>query len=103
MQRVVVIGCSGSGKSTLARIIGETVGLPVYHLDRLYWQAGWQPHPDEDAFQEIVRDIVATDRWIIDGGFTRGSVERFSRADTVVLFDLPRGKCLWRVLKRLAT
>ena len=39
-QRVVVIGCSGSGKSTLARIIGDTLELPVYHLDSLYWQPG---------------------------------------------------------------
>jgi adenylate kinase family enzyme len=104
MQRVIVIGCSGSGKSTLARIIGDTVGLPVYHLDSLYWQPGWKPHPDEDQFQRTIREIVQTDRWIIDGGFTKASgVERFSRADTLVLFDLPRWKCLFRALKRLAT
>jgi len=104
MQRVIVIGCSGSGKSTLARIIGEKTGLPVYHLDMLYWQSGWRPHPDEGAFQSTVRQIAAKESWIIDGGFTTGSGEmRFSRADTVVLFDLPRWKCLWRVFKRLLT
>lgn len=104
MQRVIVIGCSGSGKSTLARIIGAKIGLPVYHLDTLYWQSGWRPHPDESAFQATVREIASKEAWIIDGGFTRGSAEaRFSRADTVVLFDLPRWKCVWRVFKRLVT
>ena len=104
MKRVIVIGCSGSGKSTLARILGAATGLPVYHLDALYWQAGWRPHPDEEAFQAAVCEIAARDLWIIDGGFTTGSAEaRFSRADTVVLFDLSRWKCFWRVLKRFVT
>jgi len=104
MNRVIVIGCSGSGKSTLARIIGAKTRLPIYHLDTLYWQTGWLPHPDETAFQATVREIAAKDSWIIDGGFTTGCAEaRFSRADTVVLFDLPRWKCLWRVFKRFVT
>jgi adenylate kinase family enzyme len=75
MQRIIVIGCSGSGKSTLARIIGEKTGLPVYHLDMLYWQSGWRPHPDETAFQSTVRQIAAKEAWIIDGGLTTGSGE----------------------------
>lgn len=104
MNRVIVIGCSGSGKSTLARIIGAKTRLPIYHLDTLYWQTGWMPHPDETAFQATVREIAAKESWIIDGGFTTGCAEaRFSRADTVVLFDLPRWKCLWRVFKRFVT
>ncbi len=101
-QRIVVVGCSGSGKSTLARAIGARSGLPVIHLDTLYWQPGWKPHPDTDAFSQEVRAIAASERWVIDGGFMTGSsTERFSRADTVVLFDLPRSVCLWRAVTRL--
>jgi adenylate kinase family enzyme len=104
MNRVIVIGCSGSGKSTLARILGAKTGLPIHHLDALYWRSGWTPHPDEAAFQARVREISAQEQWIIDGGFTTGNAqERFSRADTVVLFDLPRLLCLWRVFKRFVT
>ncbi|HAH09573.1 MAG TPA: hypothetical protein DCL54_02685 [Alphaproteobacteria bacterium] len=101
MQRIVIIGCSGSGKSTLARALGERTGLPVFHLDQLYWQPGWKPHPDEAAFQAQVRGITASERWIIDGGFTSGSMrERMSRADCVVQFDLPTALCLFRAVKR---
>ena len=41
MERVLIIGCSGAGKSTLARKLGEKTGLPVVHLDALFWEPGW--------------------------------------------------------------
>ena len=42
MERILIIGCGGAGKSTLARRLGEKTGLPVVHLDKLYWRPGWQ-------------------------------------------------------------
>jgi adenylate kinase family enzyme len=45
---------------------------------------------------------AAGERWIIDGGYTTGSVEiRFGRADTIVLFDFPVWLCLWRACWRV--
>ncbi len=41
MKRVMVIGGPGSGKSTLARRLHAISGLPLFHLDQLYWRAGW--------------------------------------------------------------
>ncbi len=100
-QRIVVIGCSGSGKSTFARALGAKTGLPVVHLDTLYWHPGWSPPPDQAAFQAEVQAVIAGPRWIIDGGFTAaGGAERMARADLIVLFDLPRGLCLFRAIRR---
>jgi adenylate kinase family enzyme len=100
-QRIVVVGCSGSGKSTLARALGARTGLPVVHLDTLYWHPGWSPPPDQAAFRAEVQAVIAGDRWIIDGGFTAaGGAERMARADLIVLFDLPRVTCLWRAIRR---
>ena len=39
MRKVIVIGCPGSGKSTFARELQMITGLPLYHLDLLYWNA----------------------------------------------------------------
>ena len=41
MRRVLVIGNSGSGKSTFARALGDRTGLPVTHIDQLFWLPGW--------------------------------------------------------------
>ena len=39
MKRVIIIGCPGGGKSTFARALHGKTGIPLYHLDLLYWNA----------------------------------------------------------------
>ena len=104
MRRVAVIGSGGAGKSVVATQLSERTGLPVTHLDHLFWREGWTPAPREEALRELAA-VVARDEWIIDGNFleaagTNGDA-RFERVDTVVFLDLPRATCLRRVLWRL--
>lgn len=98
-QRVLVMGPPGSGKSTLARRMSEVSGLPVVHLDAIFWQPGWQ-EPDEDEFQERVRRAAEGERWIMDGGYSRTLKHRLPRADLVVYLDLPRRIYLPAVIRR---
>ncbi|MBI1212941.1 MAG: AAA family ATPase [Alphaproteobacteria bacterium] len=101
MNRIVVVGCPGSGKSTLTRELASRTRIPAFHLDQLYWQRGWTPHPDPGMFREAVDAIVAGERWILDGCFfdSAGSA-RFERADTLVTLDVPTSVCLFRAVKR---
>jgi len=102
MQRIVIIGCSGAGKSTLARELGRRLDLPVTHLDALYWQPGWKPPQDIESFKESAREATRGTSWIIDGGFTTGTIEaRLASADTVLVMDLPAWLCLWRAIARV--
>lgn len=99
MKRVAVIGCSGAGKSTFSRRLGAKLGLPVTHLDRLYWRPGWVPAP-EDEFHAAQREVVAGDSWVIDGNYSSSWHIRMPRADTVIFLDYPRRICLRRALLR---
>ena len=104
MERVAILGPGGAGKSALATELGGRTGLPVVHLDRLFWRPGWTPAPQHEAL-DALGAAVTQERWILDGNFLDefGSHDpRFRRADTVIFLDLPRRTCLWRVLKRLA-
>ena len=99
MERVAVIGNCGSGKTTLSLRLGERTGLPVWHLDSFYYGENWGrvPYP---AFLKKHQDLIAGDRWILDGNYDATMYERLLRADTVIFLDPPRFICFLRVLRR---
>jgi adenylate kinase family enzyme len=101
MRRVLVIGSGGAGKSTFAARLGERTGLPVLHLDALYWRAGWRETPREE-WTARVDELLAGDAWIMDGNYGGTLERRLAVCDTVVFLDFPRALCLWRAVKRRA-
>ena len=101
MKRVAVIGNGGSGKSNFARELGRRTGLPVIHLDRLFWQPGWVPKAAEE-WREMQAALVREDDWILDGNYGSTLDVRLMAADTVFFFDTPRRLSLTGVLRRWA-
>ena len=99
MHRILVIGSGGSGKTTLARALAARTGLPVIHLDQLFWHPGWIATPN-DEWDRRVGELVARDAWIMDGNYGRTLPMRLAAADTVVFLDMSRLVCTWRILKR---
>ena len=102
MERIIIIGCGGAGKSTLAQKLGEKLDIPVVHLDKLFWKPGWVEMP-KDEFDELLRQEMAKERWIMDGNFNRTLPERIARCDTVIYLDFNRFTCLMGVVKRVLT
>ena len=102
MKRVVIIGCGGAGKTTLAQKLGEKTGLPVVHLDSIFWLPGWV-EMEKDAFDQRVRQELEKEEWIIDGNYNRTMAERITRCDTIIYLDFSRTACLWGVTWRFLT
>ena len=102
MERILIIGCGGAGKSTLARQLGELTGIPVVHLDKLYWLPGWK-HVSREEFDERLRAEVEKPRWILDGNFNRTIELRLEKCDTVIYLDFPRLVCLFSWIRRVIT
>jgi adenylate kinase family enzyme len=99
IRRILVLGCGGSGKSTFSRRLADATGLDLYHLDSLYWKAGWN-RTEASEWEATVCDIVSAENWIVDGSYFGTLEMRLQRADAVVFFDMPRIVCIWRVFKR---
>ena len=102
MKRVVIIGCGGAGKSTLARQLGEKTGLPVVHLDKLFWHPGWVESTKEEMDRKI-EEAMAKPQWIIDGNYNRTLTRRLELCDTVIYLDFSRLACILGVIKRVLT
>jgi len=99
MRRVLVIGSGGAGKSTLAARIAARAGLPLVHLDALYWHRGWVETPKAE-WARVVGELAARDAWVMDGNYGGTLPDRLQACDTVIFLDLPRVVCAWRVTRR---
>lgn len=101
MQRVAIVGPGGAGKSTFARALGDVTNLPVVHLDHHFWSPGWVETP-RDEWRRRQMELLAGDRWIVDGNYGGTFDERFSRADTVIVVARPRLACVSSAIGRTA-
>lgn len=99
MRRVLVIGSGGAGKSTFAMQLAERTGLPLVHLDALYWRSGWLATVKSE-WEALVATKLREDAWIMDGNYGGTLSLRLAACDTVVFLDRSRLLCLWRVFRR---
>jgi adenylate kinase family enzyme len=101
VDRVAVVGCAGSGKTYVAARLAAGLGLPVTHLDAVFFDDAWTPLPPAH-FATRQRELVAGPRWVIDGNYLATLPIRAAAADVVVFLDAPTWRCLAAVLLRRA-
>ncbi|MFH1831650.1 MAG: AAA family ATPase [bacterium] len=97
--KIAIIGCSGAGKTTLAKKLSSLLNIPVYHLDQIHWQAGWQEE-NLDIVKQKHTEICTRKSWIIDGNQMSTLAQRINYADTIIFLDIPRKTCLSRIFLR---
>ena len=99
MKRVIVIGCPGSGKSTVSRALHNKTGIPLYHLDMMYWNAD-KTTVEKSVFLERLSAVLEKDEWIIDGNYGSTMELRMVACDTVIFLDYPLDVCLDGIKER---
>ena len=99
MKKIIVIGCPGSGKSTFARALHDKTGIPLYHLDMMYWNAD-KTTVEKSVFLERLSAVLEKDEWIIDGNYCSTMELRMGACDTVIFLDYPLDICLDGIKER---
>ena len=100
MKKIIVIGCPGSGKTTFAEGLHAKIDIELFYLDAI-WHKPDRTHISREEYDARLSEILALDRWIIDGNYSRTIEARLSACDTVFLFDLPVDDCLDGAISRL--
>jgi adenylate kinase family enzyme len=93
MKKIIVLGCSGSGKSTFAIKFHEKLGLPLYHLDNIWWKDD-RTHISREEFDEKLDGLTKLDSWIIDGDYSRTYEKRIVACDTIFFLDYSEDVCM---------
>ena len=98
-KKVIIVGCCDSGKSTFATKLAKKTGLPLYHLDNIYWLPD-ASHLERPEFIQRQNEIMKNESWIIDGNYGGTIKHRIKECELVFFFDLPTDICLKGVLQR---
>ncbi len=99
LKKVIVIRCPGSGKSTLSIKLHQITGLPLYHLDMLYWNAD-RTTVEKTVFRQRLQHVLNKDQWIIDGNYDSTIEMRMAVCDTVIFLDYPTDICIEGIRSR---
>ena len=93
MKKIIVIGCPGSGKSTFSRALHDLTGIPLFHLDMMYWNED-RTRVEKDVFYARLSSVLQKDEWIIDGDYISTMELRMEASDTIIFLDYPLEVCL---------
>ena len=85
-SKILILGCSGSGKSVFAMKLREKTGLPLIHLDNIWWRPD-RTHISREEFDLRLAALLRGDRWILDGDYSRTYEPRIRACDTVIFLD----------------
>ena len=99
-HRIIILGCPGSGKSTLAKELRAYTGLPLIHLDNVWWRAD-RTHISREEFDVRLREIMRGEEWIIDGNYNRTIEVRITACDTVIFLDYDEEECMNGITERV--
>ena len=100
MKKIIVIGCPGSGKSTFSRSLHKKTGIPLYHLDMMYWNAD-KTTVGKELFRARLSEVLTKDSYIIDGNYQSTMELRLEKCDTVFFLDYDLDTCLSGVAARM--
>ena len=93
MNKIIVIGCPGSGKSTFSKELHNRTGIPLFHLDMMFWKAD-KTTVEKSVFRKRLLNILKLDKWIIDGNYQSTMESRLRECDTVFFLDYSLETCL---------
>jgi len=103
--RIHIAGGPGSGKSVAAALISKSYGVPVTHLDDLFWDNAKGRYGIRASRERRDSDLAAvldTPRWITEGVYHTWIRRCLGEAEVVIILTTPVWLRDWRIVTRFA-
>lgn len=98
-SKINIIGTSGSGKTTFSRELARKLDFPVIEMDKVFWGPDWGWPSDEEFFRKL-KSALDTEKWILDGNYTRTIPIKWEKVEVVIWLDYPFIATLLQTIRR---
>ena len=102
-MKIHIIGCSGTGKTYLARKLSKKYNIQHYDLDDIQWDNsadGYGLKMSVNKREELLKQILIQESWIIEGVYYAWVTESFQRAAVIYALDIPSYIYKYRIIMR---
>ena len=102
-MKIHIIGCSGTGKTYLAKKLSKKYNIQHYDLDDIQWDNsadGYGLKMPVNKREELLKQILNQESWIIEGVYYAWVTESFQMADVIYILDLPSYIYKYRIIIR---
>jgi adenylate kinase family enzyme len=102
-MKIHIIGGSGTGKTYLASMLSTKHNVPHYDLDDLFWNNSANQYGVKTSIEkrdEMLSRILQNEDWIIEGVYYSWLTDSFEKADTVIILDISKSICKYRIIRR---
>jgi adenylate kinase family enzyme len=100
MKRIHIVGNTGSGKSTISKHLAESLSIPHYQMDDIYFEKKYSVERPHDQKVEMAKEISLSNAWISEGVQMNFTQDLFRSADIVFHVSTNKYICLYRIIKR---
>lgn len=101
-EKIHIIGSIGSGKTTIARELSTKLEIPYYELDNVVRKrlATGDIKRTPEERNEYLKNIVDSDRWIIEGVYHKWIDSCLQNAEVILFIDTKLSIRKFRIIKR---
>ncbi|OKB64696.1 AAA family ATPase [Serratia marcescens] len=101
-MKICILGPSGAGKSTISRALSDTLGIPNYEFDEVYWNLSGPVfvRNSGDIMAQKIKGILNEESWIVEGAYDQRMVKILNECDLILKVETRYRLRSFRLVKR---
>lgn len=101
-MKICILGPSGAGKSTISKSLSDTLGIPNYEFDEVYWDLSGPvfSRNTRDVMVQKIKEILSEESWIVDGAYDQRMIKILNECDLILKVETSYRLRSFRLVKR---